>query len=171
MIPLICIRNHSQNISQPTGGKNLLIQSFTLTPRGATHCTYYKQTTFPQTFSTTPHDCAQILPQEFPAYHSCSPISKHLSQQQYKKATLPCVHPQCREKTPDKTELGLQQQIQQRHCSTTCEKHSSTSTHSPSVISLIGQFPYLLHLKLAQLVAPAEKDCQHPERAGGTNDS
>lgn len=36
--------------------------------------------------------------------------------------------------------------------------------------ALIGQFPYLLHLKPAQLVAPAEKACQHPKRAGRTND-
>lgn len=48
---------------------------------------------------------------------------------------------------------------------TTC-----ASTHSPSVMSLIGQFPYLLHLKPAQLAALARKGCQHPKRAGRTND-
>lgn len=127
-----------------------------------------KKTTFPQTFSTTPHHCAQTRLWEFWAYHSHSSISKHLSRWQCKKATQLCVHSQRREKKWDTRWLGIQQQIQ-RHCCITCEKPSLL----PLFLSytLDGLVPLSASLQ-TKLVAPAEKKklCQHQKRAGRTND-
>lgn len=90
MIPLICIRINSQNTSQPTGGKNFLIQSFTLTPRSATHCTHYEQTTLPQTFSTTPPDCAHS-PRRAPSISQLQPIFQSIYLSNSLKRQLCCV--------------------------------------------------------------------------------
>lgn len=161
------LRIHSQHTSQPTGGEDPLIQSFTLTPKGGTHCTHYKQTTSPQTFSPTPHYCAQTPLWEFLAYF------KVFSSVMAKKGnSTACLPPAQGEKpwynitwpTATDSESLLHNPWET----------FSTSRHTSSVMFLIGQSSYLLHWKPTQLVAPAEKDCVNiktqqtgPMTAGG----